>query len=89
MLVSEERAPLFGVGSRAVLLEGPRIARLQAMTEALPRLHGEVVLRLDATDESLLDVAAQQAGVLISRQSGQPDDQGVRARVTPTGRKFA
>ncbi|MBN8830752.1 MAG: hypothetical protein J0G94_09025 [Sphingomonadales bacterium] len=89
MLVSAERAPPFGLWSGAVLLDGPRIARLQAMAENLPRFSGEFVLRLDATDDSLLDVAAQQAGVHIRRGAALPDGLGIRAHISSTGRSLA
>jgi len=88
MLVSAERAPLFGLGSQAVLLDGPRIARLEAMAAALPTVASEVVLRLDAADDFLLDVAAQQAGVTVTRRH-EPDRLGIRAHVALTERNFA
>jgi hypothetical protein len=89
ILVSAERAPLFSLGSDSVLLDGPRIARLQMMTTTLPKIAGDVVLRLDATDESLLDVAAQQAGVSVKLGAALPDGFGIRAHVTPIQRNFA
>lgn len=89
MLVSAERAPLFSLGSQSVLLEGPRIARLQTMVAALPKFSGEVVLRLDAADEPLLDVAAQQAGMSVKLGAAMPEDFGTRALITPIQRKFA
>lgn len=89
MLVSAERAPIFGLGSQAVLLEGPRIARLETMAAALTTVTGEIVLRLDATDDFLLDVAAQQAGVSVIRRKKLPDGLGIRAHVALTERSFA
>lgn len=89
MLVSVERAPLFGLGSQAVLLNGPRITRLETMAAALSTVAGEVVLRLDAADDFLLDVAAQQAGVNVIRQNELPDGFGIRAHVALTERNIA
>jgi hypothetical protein len=89
MLVSAERAPLFSLGSQSVLLDGPRITRLQTMAATLPKVAGEIVLRLDATDESLLDVAAQQAGVSVKLGAAMPEGFGIRAHVTPLQRNFA
>lgn len=89
MFVSAERAPAFGLGSRAVLLEGPRIARLETMAATLRTLTGEVILRLDPADEPLLDVAAQQAGVSVMNRADTADGIGRRADIVPTRRNFA
>jgi hypothetical protein len=89
MLVSAESAPAFDLGPQAVLLDGPRLARLEAMAAALPKVSGEVVLRLDATDDALLDVAAQLAGVNMTRRNELPDGLGIRAHVALAKRNFA
>ncbi len=89
MLLSAERAPPFPLSPGAVVLDGARIARLQLMADTLPRFAGEFVLRLDATDDSLLDVAAQQAGVHVRRGEALPDGLGLRAHVSLIGRNFA
>lgn len=89
MFVSAERAPAFSLGSRAVLLEGPRIARLEKMATTLRNVTGEVILRLDPADEPLLDVAAQQAGVSVMNRVDPVDGIGRRADVVPTRRNFA
>lgn len=89
MFVSAERAPAFSLGSRAVLLEGPRIARLETMATRLRNVTGEVILRLDPADELLLDVAAQQAGVSVMNRVDTADGIGRRANVVPVRRNFA
>jgi len=89
LLMSAERAPPFQLPSGAVVLGGPRIARLQAMAKSLSRSSGQIVLRLDGTDDSLLDVAAQQAGVSIRRGNALPNGLGILAHVTPLSRNFA
>jgi len=89
MLVSAERAPLFRLGSQALLFDGPRLARLEAMAAALPKIAGEVVLRLDPVDDSLLDIAAQQSGMSVVRQHERANTPSIRAHVTPTRRTFA
>lgn len=89
LLVSAERASHSALPPQTLLFEGPRIARLQRMADRLPKLVGDIVLRLDATDDQLLDIAAQTAGVGIERRGGLPLDLGVRARVIPQQRTFA
>lgn len=88
IFISVERAPLADLSPRALLLDGPRIARLQTMAASLPGAAGEVILRLDATDDELLDIAAQQAGVSIRRGAALPDGAGVRAAIIPHQRSF-
>lgn len=89
MFVSAENASPFDLARQAIRLEGPRIARLQMMTESLPKLAGEIILRLDATDDHLLDVAAQQAGMSIRRGATLADGLGIHAHVIPQQRNFA
>lgn len=81
MLVSAEHAARSGLSSRAVLLDGPRIERLRTMTASLSNGAGEIFLSLDPTDDHLLDIAAEQAGVSIRRGSALPDGKGIRAYV--------
>lgn len=87
--VSAELAPRTGLPTRAVLLDGPRIERLQAMTEGLRKAAGTIVLRLDATDDHLLDIAAQMARVTVKRDAALPGGKGIAARIIPQERKFA
>jgi hypothetical protein len=89
ILMSQERWFPATFWPNAVLLDGPRISRLQVMAEKLPMFVGEFVLRLDATDDSLLDVAAQLAGVHIRRGAALPDGLGIRARISSIARNFA
>ncbi len=89
MLVSAERAPLLGSPSQALVLDGPRVERLQSMAESLSGLSGEIILRLDPVDDQLLDVAAQQARVSIRRGAAAPDGLGILAHVTPHKRNLA
>lgn len=89
MLVSAERTHRFASCKQALVLDGPRIARLQMMADRLPQFADEFILRLDATDDHLLDVAAQQAGVSIKRGAALPHGLGIRAHVIPQQRNFA
>lgn len=89
LFVSAEHAPLAGLPPRAVLLDGPRIERLQAMAASLPKVAANIVLRLDATDDHLLDIAAQMARVSVKRGAILPGGKGVSARIIPQERKFA
>lgn len=89
ILVSEDLATVGDTGPQTLLLVGPRIDRLQAMAAALRTLSGEVVLRLDAADDSLLDVAAQQAAVILARGKGMFDRFGTRANVALIQRNTA
>lgn len=89
MFVSAERASHFNLATHAVLFDGPRIARMEAMVDSLPKFVGEILLRLDATDDHLLDVAAQQAGVSVKRGAVLPHGLGIRAHVIPQQRNFA
>ena len=89
MLVSAERAGMPGLPGNAVVLDGPRIARLQAMADSLPRFRAPFVLRLDPVDDHFLDVAAQQAGVSVQRLGALPGGLGIRARISRQQRNFA
>ncbi len=89
IFVSAEHASPFDLARRAIRLEGPRIARLQMMADSLPKLAGEIILRLDATDDHLLDVAAQQAGMSIRRGTALADGLGIHAHVVTQQRNFA
>lgn len=88
LLVSAERANLSDSTHRAIVLDGPRITRLQVMAESLPKFTGAFVLRLDPADEYLLDVAAQQAGVSVRRLATLPSGTGMQAQVIRQERNF-
>jgi hypothetical protein len=87
--ISAERADRFARIGHGVVLDGPRVERLRAMAEALGRVSGEIVLRLDPVDDHLFDIAAQQAGVSVKRGLAAPDGLGTLAYVTPQGRSLA
>lgn len=89
MILSAERGLPFSLSAGSVVLEGERLARLQTMAKALAKAGNDVVLRLDATDDKLLDIAAQQAGVSVIRGEALPDGLGIRAQVTNFQRNFA
>lgn len=83
MIVSSERANGLTPRPRVLVLEGPRVERLQVMTESLAQTSGRVVLRLDPVDDQLIDIAAQQAGVRITRDPMGKQGSGTLADVRP------
>src|SRR5688572_9651981 len=87
--ISAERADNIGPLRQALVLEGPRIERLQIMADSLPKISGKVILRLDPVDDQLLDVAAQQMGVSVRRGVATADALGVVGHVVPQQRSFA
>ncbi|OJW71542.1 MAG: hypothetical protein BGO57_16800 [Sphingomonadales bacterium 63-6] len=89
LFVSAEHAPKAGLPARVVLLDGPRIERLQAMADGLRKASPNIVLRLDGTDDHLFDIAAQMARVTVKRGAALPGGKGVPARIIPQERKFA
>lgn len=89
LLISAERADASGYGAQALVLDGPRVERLQAMTDSLAKVSGDVILRLDPVDDHLLDIAAQQAGVSIRRGGSAPAGRGIVAQVSSQRRSFA
>ncbi|MCB5426474.1 hypothetical protein H0274_14510 [Altererythrobacter sp. CC-YST694] len=89
LFVSAEHAPAAGLPANAVVFDGPRIERLQAMAASLSRSAANIVLRLDATDDHLLDIAAQMARVSVRRGAALSGGKGITARVISQERTFA
>lgn len=83
LIASAERAPAINFGEQVLTLEGDRLARLHAMVGHLGTLTGDIRLRLDATDDALLDVAADMAGVRVQLQhQGTVDQPDALVRIT-------
>lgn len=87
MIASAEFAPRFGANASSLVLDGSRLDRLNLLSAKLSAMQGEVLLRLDGTDEYLLDIAAADAGLAVRR--GAQISDGTRALITPINRKIA